>query len=154
MAEILERVQQLLGVSTDTALAEQLGKKRTAIAQWRKRGSIDIELIVTKCAGADLNWLLRGTTQQHTMNEPTEEYHANEILSRQSNVSAVYDAEALRKKFEADLVEKLTERERLIKQNAELQEKLTYMQGQIDAMKSLFATLNPSAQKPQQEATE
>lgn len=112
------------------------------------------------------NWLVTGegdaflnethlpdTPQPHTVNEPTERYDAAEILSRQSNVSAVYDAEALRKQFEEDLVEKLTEREQLIEQNRELQELIVYMHGQIDALQTLFATLRVDVtQKPREAA--
>lgn len=57
---ILQRVKSHLGLKTDGELAEQLGLGQTAISAWKKRGSINLDLVITNCAGADMNWLLFG----------------------------------------------------------------------------------------------
>lgn len=152
--KIIDKLISFYDLHTDAALTRLLGVNASTVAQWRRRNRIDLHLIVTRCHGINLNWLLLDTQQtpQHQITEPTEEYHANEILSRQSNVAAVYDAEALRKKFEADLTQKLEEREQLIEQNRQLQERVTYLQGQVDAMQSVFAAMNIDITQKKREA--
>ena len=40
VAAQIEELKQLLGISTDAGLAEELGLQKTAIAQWRRRNAI------------------------------------------------------------------------------------------------------------------
>lgn len=57
---IINEIRSYLGFKTDTQLADYLGVKRNTISTWRKRNSIDYQLIVTKCDFVDANWLLTG----------------------------------------------------------------------------------------------
>ena len=52
----IERLKAALNVSTDEALAQELGYSKQAIANWRRRGKvpIDAELRITDRYGADL----------------------------------------------------------------------------------------------------
>lgn len=40
MTDLVERLKSALGVSTDQALAQELGLERSTVAQWRRRGSV------------------------------------------------------------------------------------------------------------------
>jgi hypothetical protein len=57
---IIERLRKFFGVKNDTQLAYRLGVSQSAIALWRKRDTINYHLIITKCKGIDLNWLMTG----------------------------------------------------------------------------------------------
>lgn len=57
---ILDRAKASFGLVTDTQLAETLGISPQTLSNWRKRNSLDFELLLTKCESADLNWLIRG----------------------------------------------------------------------------------------------
>lgn len=41
-------------------LAEMLGISQPAISNWKKRDTLDYELIISKCKGLSAEWLLRG----------------------------------------------------------------------------------------------
>lgn len=58
--EILDRAKEFLGIKTDTALAERLGITQSAPANWRRRGSINLSLVLSACEGVNYNWLLTG----------------------------------------------------------------------------------------------
>lgn len=57
---VLERVKQALDVTSDIALAEVLGIARSTLSNWRSRGSIDYDLLFSKCKHFNLDWLLTG----------------------------------------------------------------------------------------------
>lgn len=57
---ILDRAKASFGLSTDTQLAEALGVSPQTLSNWRKRNSLDFELLLTKCENTDLNWLVKG----------------------------------------------------------------------------------------------
>lgn len=59
-SSVLERVKQALNVSSDIALAEVLGIARSTLSNWRSRGSIDYDLLFSKCKHINLDWLLTG----------------------------------------------------------------------------------------------
>lgn len=58
---VIERVKVFLGVKTDTELSNLLNIKQNTISAWRKRGNLNLEIIIPVCAGVDFNWLLYGT---------------------------------------------------------------------------------------------
>ncbi len=58
--KILQRVKEAYGFHTDLALAEFLGVSQPTVANWKKRDSIDLKLIITKCEELNQNWLLNG----------------------------------------------------------------------------------------------
>lgn len=61
VGEILGRVAQRYGLTTDAALAKALGVSRQTIGNWRSRGSLDHDLLIRTFPDADLNWLFRGS---------------------------------------------------------------------------------------------
>ena len=67
VGEILGRVAQATGHSTDTALAKALGVTRQTIGNWRSRGSLDHDLLIRALPDVDLNWLFRGTRSAPTL---------------------------------------------------------------------------------------
>lgn len=58
--EILHRIKEALGLSTDKELADFLGINKSTLANWVKRNSIDWELVFSKCEQFNLNWIING----------------------------------------------------------------------------------------------
>lgn len=63
---ILDRVRDALGISTDTALAKELDVSQQVVSNWRSRGSMDFQRVVDRAVkdGVDLRWLLIGEHSQ------------------------------------------------------------------------------------------
>ncbi len=57
----INRLKSALKIKTDTELADYLGVKQSTISMWRKRDSVDIRLIITKCENISIDWLISGT---------------------------------------------------------------------------------------------
>ena len=57
---IINQIKLHLGIKTDSEFAEFLGVKQPTVSTWRKRNTIDYDLIITKCNDIDANWLLTG----------------------------------------------------------------------------------------------
>ncbi|CAA0211327.1 helix-turn-helix domain-containing protein [Tenacibaculum maritimum] len=59
-AQIINEIKSYLKIGTDTEFANFLGVKQPTISTWRKRNTIDYDLIIAKCNKIDANWLLTG----------------------------------------------------------------------------------------------
>jgi len=61
-AVVLGRLQDALGVNTDTDLASVLGVKRATLGAWRSRNSTPYAecIKIAKCKNISLDWLLTG----------------------------------------------------------------------------------------------
>jgi hypothetical protein len=59
-AIILERVKKAYDLHKDADLARFLESKPGTISSWKARNSIDYDLVLAKCNGINLNWLLAG----------------------------------------------------------------------------------------------
>lgn len=57
---ILDRIKTASKSKTDADLARFLGVSPAVLSNWKSRGSIDYDLILSKCEHLDLNWLLTG----------------------------------------------------------------------------------------------
>jgi hypothetical protein len=57
---IIERLRAYFQVNNDYQVAYKLGIKQNTISAWKRRNTVDHELLITKCANANLNWLFRG----------------------------------------------------------------------------------------------
>jgi hypothetical protein len=57
---IINRIKLHLGFKTDTELAKFLGTTQSNIATWKKRHTMNYDLIIAKCPEIDANWLLTG----------------------------------------------------------------------------------------------
>ncbi|WP_294265425.1 helix-turn-helix domain-containing protein [uncultured Chryseobacterium sp.] len=55
---IINKIKFYLGIETDTQFAEYLGTTQSNIATWRKRNTINYDLIIAKCPNIDANWLI------------------------------------------------------------------------------------------------
>ena len=58
--DILNRIKQRKGFTTDAELAAFFEVGKSTISNWYKRNSIDYDLLFSKCEQEDLNWLLTG----------------------------------------------------------------------------------------------
>ncbi len=76
---IINRIKLHLGIKTDSEFAEFLGVKQPAISNWRRRNTIDYELIITKCNDINANWLLTGQGEMlnHSHNEATHNINSS-----------------------------------------------------------------------------
>jgi hypothetical protein len=59
---ILERLKEALNFQKDVELADFLGVAQNTISAWRKRDSMNYDLLFSKCLpyNIDLNWLIYG----------------------------------------------------------------------------------------------
>ena len=76
---ILERLKKFIGVTKDVDLSNFLGLSRSAIATWKKRNSVDYDLLFKKCRAfnemINIDWLITSEGEMHkqqmTDNSPT-----------------------------------------------------------------------------------
>ena len=59
-ALILNRIKEKEKIRSNADLAKLLGVKPNTLSNWYHRGSLDYDLIFTKCEGVNLNWLING----------------------------------------------------------------------------------------------
>lgn len=58
--DILSRLRIFFKVKTNRAVAERLGVSEQAVSNWKKRQTIDWDLLHNKAAGVDWDWLMTG----------------------------------------------------------------------------------------------
>lgn len=58
--QILARIMRCYNFKTKAELASFLGVTPQTLSNWINRNSIDYDLVLTKCEGEDLGWLLTG----------------------------------------------------------------------------------------------
>lgn len=66
---IIDRLKKGLNLKTDLSLASHLGVKPNTISAWKKRNSINYELIFAKCANIRKDWLLTGEGEMYADKE-------------------------------------------------------------------------------------
>lgn len=59
-SSILDRIKQKYHLKNNAALARFLGISSSTLANWYSRNSLDYDLILSKCEGIDINWLISG----------------------------------------------------------------------------------------------
>lgn len=71
--EILERLKIASNSSSDADLARFLGVAPATLSNWKARGSLDYDLVFSKCEHINLDWLLvgRGSMMQEKTEKPT-----------------------------------------------------------------------------------
>jgi SOS-response transcriptional repressor LexA len=57
---VIDRAKSVLGVSSDADFARVLGVLPSTITNWRSRNTINFPLIISKCSGVSLDWLING----------------------------------------------------------------------------------------------
>lgn len=63
--KIIERAKLVLGVKTDTELANILEIKQPTVSSWRKRGNIDLISIIKRCDNVNMDWLIFGRGEMY-----------------------------------------------------------------------------------------
>jgi|GEM_PF-2747440 len=91
---ILDRIKQAYNMKSDAQLASYFKKDPSTISSWRRRNSLDFQLIFSKCHDLNANFLIYGElplkrsgTAASDVDDPVirelgEEYGENEIISR------------------------------------------------------------------------
>jgi len=91
---IISEIKSHLKIKTDSELAAFLGTTQSNIATWKKRDTINYDLIIEKCPDIDANWLLTG---EGSMLKPkkrvTEEYYESEYPYAKVTIEEDYDDE-------------------------------------------------------------
>lgn len=59
-SQIINEIKSHLNIKTDSELANELGVSQPTISAWRKRNTLDYELIITKCKIFNPEWLITG----------------------------------------------------------------------------------------------
>ncbi|MEE1946112.1 helix-turn-helix domain-containing protein [Pedobacter sp. KR3-3] len=57
---IISRIKSHYGFKSDAELARFLGIASNTLANWHKRNTINLDLILTKCEELNADWLLKG----------------------------------------------------------------------------------------------
>lgn len=80
-SEILDRFKLANNISSNADLARFLSLKPSTVSNWYTRGSIDYDLIFSKCKRINFDWLITGEWQMtieesnsSIINEPPPEY--------------------------------------------------------------------------------
>ncbi len=71
--DIIARAKSALKCSSDIAFANLLGVSKSTLSNWKKRNSIDYELLFSVCEQIDFNWLLTG---EHIPDHQVPSYQA------------------------------------------------------------------------------
>lgn len=109
---ILERLKTVFQVDSDVALAQILGVKQPTISSWRKRNTIDYELIFTKCNNINYDWLLTGEGKMKRVdnqNTDTPENYGADALLIEKDKMITYLQEQIKIK-DGQIKELLTQR--------------------------------------------
>lgn len=57
---ILDRIKAFYGLEKKIDLANFLNIPSNTLSNWYSRGTLDMDVVFTKCVGMDYNWLLSG----------------------------------------------------------------------------------------------
>lgn len=135
---IINEIKSYLNIKTDSEFADFLGVKQPTISTWRKRNTIDYDLIISKCNNINGHWLLTGKGSM--LKEPEKSVIQNlngddnimiggansgQISKNSTNNHIIKELQEENKRLKNLLVEKekqLTEKE---KQISKLIDKLT-----------------------------
>lgn len=58
--KIIERLKTAFNLKSDTAVAEFLSISKSTLSNWKKRESVDYDLLFSKCKQINLDWLITG----------------------------------------------------------------------------------------------
>lgn len=106
---IINQIKSYLRIKTDSDLADYLGTTQSNIATWKKRNTINYELIIAKCPNIDANWLITGEGEmlkdrfQHDPYSKNPELHSR--LADLLNSRVINDISDLAIKLNRDHVE-------------------------------------------------
>ncbi|MDX2284667.1 MAG: helix-turn-helix domain-containing protein [Bacteroidia bacterium] len=113
MQKIIEKLKDHYAFDSDTQLSNYLGVAQNTLSGWKRRNSADLELIISKCADVDLNWLFRDAPDagRVVVQQVAGEVNGN---GNQVNVTALAgEVSALRREVQL-LRDLVAEKERVI----------------------------------------
>jgi uncharacterized protein YcaQ len=84
--KILDRIKKAYNIATDAELAEFFNVKANTISAWRRRNSMNFELMFTKCADEDINWLIYGENVHETSSTPENDISTNPQVKKPSEI--------------------------------------------------------------------
>lgn len=87
---MLSRIKKAYGFKTDIQLANFLGVKQNTISAWKKRNSLDLDLIIEKCQDLNLNWILTGVGPIFKKDSIPEKSYNIIINGKSHRVSSVH----------------------------------------------------------------
>lgn len=93
---ILNRIKSHYKFKSDAQLGRFLGVASNTLANWRKRNSIDLELILTKCEELNASWLCSGQGMPTNEYPNIEENPVSVIEEAFEKISSAKDAEIAR----------------------------------------------------------
>jgi len=97
---VINSIREYLKLPSDKELAVFLGVNPSAITNWKRRGSIDYDLICTKCEWLDANWLIRGEGEMVKAEKKPEKVPADKInfstMGQPLSLALLRTSEALR----------------------------------------------------------
>jgi hypothetical protein len=90
---VLDRLQTVLDVRSDSALARALGVNRATLGNWRQRNSIPYSICVQFAIdqGLSLNWLFSGQGAPRELSASQDIQIVNETPGG-TNIATLYDA--------------------------------------------------------------
>ncbi len=92
--KILDRAKEALGVSLDSDFARKIGILPSTLTNWRKRGTINYPLLIAKCKGTSLDWLITGSCENKpaTLNtaEPSTDRENLRISYLENQISELF----------------------------------------------------------------
>lgn len=71
--KILDRIKEYYDLTTDIELSDFLGVSRSTVASYRNRGSVNYDLIFSKCPELNFHWLITGEGPQEALQLSKEE---------------------------------------------------------------------------------
>lgn len=77
--EILIRLKEALKIGSDAELSRFLEVSKSTLSNWKKRGSIDYDLLFSKCEHLSKDWLLTGQGMQNIADVIAEKPHKVEL---------------------------------------------------------------------------
>lgn len=132
--DVIERIKQVLGISSDTELSKYFSIPKTTISGWKARDSVPYELCVqvSDLMGASLDWLLTGVGAIQR--------------DRVSEARAVYPAVTPKEQAVLDLYRGLDEGgQREIEMVAEEKKRLRVLEQQMKELRDALAERQRSA---------
>lgn len=118
---IINEIKLYLNIKTDSEFADFLGVKQPTISTWRKRNTIDYELIIAKCNKINGHWLLTGQGSM-LKSEPQPAVSSPQPQENDKYISSLEKQIVLLEKNNALLEDKITHLEQRL-ELAELKDK-------------------------------
>jgi len=84
--DILSRIRKFYNLRSDKELAKFLGVQPQVLSNWKKRGTIKIDIIINKCKEMDLNYLLRGGLYDYQKFEELTKLQHGNFAERLKNI--------------------------------------------------------------------